>query len=162
MSSPGKQCPWSASFKWPKDGSWRVLNQDCKGWGRTNSRCRLLWGKSWRPSSATEGNLLVELLRECHNKFRTICANIKEVKTTNLKGSAKQEDESSTHPHSSPDFAPSDFHLFGPPKGCTLRMPFCGRWQTEIQYAWRALMLQHQVLCDQHTASHAKVETECW
>jgi hypothetical protein len=37
---------------------------------------------------------------------------VKEVKTTNLKGSAKREDESSRHPPYSPDLAPSDFHLF--------------------------------------------------
>ena len=41
-----------------------------------------------------------------------ICADIKEVKTSNLKGSAKQEDESSRHPPYSPGLAPSDFHHF--------------------------------------------------
>jgi hypothetical protein len=33
----------------------------------------------------------------CHNQFRVICANIK-VKTMELKGSARQKDESSPHP----------------------------------------------------------------
>ena len=45
-----------------------------------------------------------------------MCADIKEVKTTNSKGSAKQEEESSTRPAYSLDLAPSDFHLLGPPK----------------------------------------------
>jgi hypothetical protein len=35
-----------------------------------------------------------------------ICADFKEVKTSNLKGSAKQEDESSPHPPHSPNLAP--------------------------------------------------------
>jgi hypothetical protein len=45
-----------------------------------------------------------------------MCADIKEVKTTNSKGSAKQEDESSTRPAYSLDLAPTDFHLLGPSK----------------------------------------------
>jgi len=49
----------------------------------------------------------------CHNQFRAICANIKEVNSTNLKGSAKQEDESSPYLLYSPDLAPSEFHLPG-------------------------------------------------
>jgi hypothetical protein len=42
-----------------------------------------------------------------------ICADIKEVNSTNLKGLAKQEDESSPCPLYSPDLAPSEFHLSG-------------------------------------------------
>jgi hypothetical protein len=34
----------------------------------------------------------------CHSQIRVICGEIKEVKAMNLKGSAKQEDESSHHP----------------------------------------------------------------
>jgi hypothetical protein len=66
----------------------------------------------------SEGILLVEFLNDerCHNQFRAICADIKEVNSTNLKGSAKQEDESSLYPSCIPDLAPSDFHLSGPLK----------------------------------------------
>jgi len=45
-----------------------------------------------------------------------ICADIKEVNSTNLKRLAKQEDESSPYPLYSPDLAPSEFHLSGPLK----------------------------------------------
>jgi hypothetical protein len=31
----------------------------------------------------------------CHNQFRTICADVKEIKTLYSKGLAKREDESS-------------------------------------------------------------------
>jgi hypothetical protein len=41
----------------------------------------------------SEGILLLEFLERCHNQFRVICADVEEVKTNNLKGSAKQEDE---------------------------------------------------------------------
>jgi hypothetical protein len=51
-----------------------------------------------------------------HNQIPAICADIKEVKTTNLKGSAKEEDESSPYPPDRPDLTPSDFHLFDPLK----------------------------------------------
>jgi hypothetical protein len=39
----------------------------------------------------SEGIFLVEFLNDdrCHNKFRAICADIKSVNSTNLKGSAK-------------------------------------------------------------------------
>jgi hypothetical protein len=37
------------------------------------------------------------LEERCRNQFRAMCADIKEVKTKNSEGSAKQEDESS-HP----------------------------------------------------------------
>jgi hypothetical protein len=50
----------------------------------------------------------------CHNQFRAICTEIEEVKTTNMKGSDKQEDEPSPHPPFSFISAPSDIHLFGP------------------------------------------------
>jgi hypothetical protein len=46
----------------------------------------------------SEGILLVEILERCHSQFREICADIKVFKTMNLKGSSKQENESSTHP----------------------------------------------------------------
>lgn len=79
--------------------------------------------------------------QRCHNLFRVMCINIKEVKTTYSKGSVKQEDELSPPPvrqhwtthHSvnkggncnnevgcspspilSPDLATSNFHLFSP------------------------------------------------
>lgn len=46
----------------------------------------------------SEGILLVEIFERCHSRFREICADIKVVKTLNLKGSAEQENESSRHP----------------------------------------------------------------
>jgi len=49
-------------------------------------------------------------------QFRAICADIKAVTTTNLKGSAKEEDESSPHLPDSPDLASYDCHIFGPLK----------------------------------------------
>jgi hypothetical protein len=36
--------------------------------------------------------------QSCHIQFRVMCANIKEVKTTNSTGSVKQEDELSPPP----------------------------------------------------------------
>jgi hypothetical protein len=44
------------------------------------------------------------------------CANVKEVKATNSKDSAKQEDEYIDHSPYSPNLTPSDFHIFGPLK----------------------------------------------
>ena len=46
----------------------------------------------------SEGILLVEILERCHSQFRDTCTNIKVVKTMNLKGSSKQENQSSSHP----------------------------------------------------------------
>jgi hypothetical protein len=47
----------------------------------------------------SEGNLASGILEDrCHIQFRAICADIKKLKTMNLKGSDKQEDESSSHP----------------------------------------------------------------
>jgi len=46
----------------------------------------------------SEGILLVGILERCHSRFREICADIKVVKTMNLKGSAEQKNESSPHP----------------------------------------------------------------
>jgi len=70
----------------------------------------------------SEGIFSIALLEQkCHNEFRAICADIKEVKTMTLKGSVKHEDESSAHPPYSPDLEPSEFHLFRPLKdalGC--------------------------------------------
>jgi hypothetical protein len=67
--------------------------------------------KSWLASSGQLRNLFSGILEEmCHNQFRAICAEIKEVKTTNMKGSDKQKDE----PLFSCISAPSDIHLFGP------------------------------------------------
>jgi hypothetical protein len=40
----------------------------------------------------SEGMLLVEMFK-CHNQFRAICGDMREVKTTTLKGLAKQENE---------------------------------------------------------------------
>ena len=40
----------------------------------------------------------MEIFERCHNRFREICADVKVVKTMNLKGSAEQENESSPHP----------------------------------------------------------------
>jgi hypothetical protein len=66
------------------------------------------------------------LEEKCHSQFRAIglCADIKEVKTTNWKISAKQEDESKPRLPYSPDIAFSVFHIFDPPGGCTLRTLF--------------------------------------
>jgi hypothetical protein len=65
-----------------------------------------------------------------------MCADMKEVNTMNLKGSAKQEDESSPHPPYSPDLAPSDLHLFS-----TLKVAFRGRCfaddDNEMKYSVR-------------------------
>jgi hypothetical protein len=49
-------------------------------------------------------------------KSRGIRAEIKDVKTTNLKSSDKQEDESSHHPPHNPDLAPSESHDYSPLK----------------------------------------------
>jgi hypothetical protein len=46
----------------------------------------------------SEGILLVEMLERFHSWFREVCADIKEIKTTNSKGLAEQENESSPHP----------------------------------------------------------------
>jgi hypothetical protein len=71
----------------------------------------------------SERTLLVQFLKDrWHNRFMTMCAHIKAVKTTNSKGSAKHKDESSPHPTYSSDLAPSDFNLFGP-----LKKPLRGR-----------------------------------
>jgi hypothetical protein len=77
------------------DASLRVLNLDCRENEENKFKVQTCAGKVmvnvfW----GSEGILFVEILKRCHNKFRAICAHIK-VKTTNLKGSAKQEDESS-------------------------------------------------------------------
>jgi hypothetical protein len=53
----------------------------------------------WQRLLRQRRNLISGILGDrCHNKFRVICADIKEVKTTNSKDSAKQEDESSFPP----------------------------------------------------------------
>jgi hypothetical protein len=49
----------------------------------------------------------------CHSQFRAKYADIKEVKTTNSKVSAKQENESSPHPPYHTKLAHSDFCLLG-------------------------------------------------
>ena len=59
-----------------------------------------------------------------HTQFREMCVNIKEVKTTKSKGSAKQEDESSPRPPYSPDLTTSDFYLYGPLKDALLGRRF--------------------------------------
>ena len=56
------------------------------------------------------------LEERCRNQFKVICADIKEVNSTNSKGLAKQEDETSPFPIYSPDLTPSEFHLSGPLK----------------------------------------------
>jgi hypothetical protein len=73
----------------------------------------------------SEGILLVEFSKTgCHNRFRGMCADIKEVKATNSKDSAKQGHESSPRPPNSPDLAPADFHLFGHLKNALRRRRF--------------------------------------
>jgi hypothetical protein len=44
------------------------------------------------------------------------CAHVKEVKATNSKDSANQDDEYGDRPQYSPNLAPSDFHIFDPLK----------------------------------------------
>jgi len=62
-------------------------------------------------------NLVSGILADwCHNQFRAKYADIKEVRTKNSMGSAKNKGELSHHPTCSPNLAPSDFHLFGPLK----------------------------------------------
>jgi hypothetical protein len=82
--------PWGGK----RGGFWRVLNCDCmedegeKIQGLDFCRCSHGWHHlgQWR-------NLVGGILEEkCHNQFRVICADIKEVNSTNLKGLAKQED----------------------------------------------------------------------
>jgi len=62
----------------------------------------------------SEGILLLEFLKRGATINSAICADIEEVNSTNLRGLAKQEDESSPYPLYSPDLAPSEFHLSGP------------------------------------------------
>jgi len=52
------------------------------------------------------------------------CADIKEVKATNSKDSAKQDDEHGGHPPYSPSLAPSDFHILGHLKDALRRRRF--------------------------------------
>jgi hypothetical protein len=53
----------------------------------------------WQRPLGQQRNFVSGILGErCHNQFRAICADIKEVRTTNSKNSAKQEDESSFPP----------------------------------------------------------------
>lgn len=49
------------------------------------------------------------------------CAGFKEVKATNSKDSANQDDEYGGHPPYSPNLAPSDFYIFGPLKDAIRR-----------------------------------------
>jgi hypothetical protein len=53
----------------------------------------------------------------CHDQFRAICADFKEVKM-NVKGSAKQEDESSPQCLLRFPIWHPPFPLFLPPEGC--------------------------------------------
>ena len=79
---------------------------------------------------------------------RAICADIKEVNSTNSKGLDWQEGESSPYPPYSPNIAPSDFHIFAPPpnpEGWTPRTPFCGRRSKAFT----------QELADRHATSDA-------
>ena len=117
-------------------GSRAVLNRDCReGEGeemQVADFCGQSHGKNflgqWR-------NLVSGILGErCHSRFRAICADIKEVKTTNSKGLAKQEDELSLHPPYSPDLAPSDFHLF---EHCFGRFPASPCVLVRTAYKWR-------------------------
>jgi hypothetical protein len=79
--------------------------------------------KSWLASSGTVKESFSGTLEDTwHNHFRTLCAKIKEVKTTNMKGSDKQEDKPSPHPPFSFISAPSDVHLF---EVCTPWTTFC-------------------------------------
>jgi hypothetical protein len=111
-SSSAKQRPWSASFGGggQKHGSWGVLNWDCRGIRENESKAKtpaakalasIFWG--------SEEILLAKLLLEMPHQVTATCAYIEEVKTTNLKGSAKQEDESKssymTMPHHIPIWA---------------------------------------------------------
>ena len=47
---------------------------------------------------------------------------------------------------------------FWPPEECTPRTLFCGRRRAEIQRTLGAPTLHQRILCDQHAASHARLE----
>jgi hypothetical protein len=71
-----------------------------------------------------------------------------------LKVSAKQEDESSSHP---PRLRLSDFHFMAPWKMHS-EDSFGTGWEAEIENVWRALTLQQRVLHKQLIEFQAKVE----
>jgi hypothetical protein len=127
----------------------------------------------------SKGILLVEFLERGTTINSEQYTHIKEVKTMNSKGLAKQEDESSPPPalqHQnaqgrqlqqwgglfslilpSLDLAPSDFNLFGPLKDAVL-------WDNgELKYRVhaRAPMLQRRILHDWHTGSHTQRWKNC-
>jgi hypothetical protein len=87
----------------------------------------------------------------CHNQLTAVCADIKEVKTTDSKGSAKQEFESSPYPTYSSELAPSDFHLFYPLEDAVRRRRFPDDDELK-QRAGRAPTLQQRVALYRNTA----------
>lgn len=134
-------------------------------------------------------NLVSGILGErCHNQWRAICADIKEVNTMNLKSMARHEDESSPPPtwqcqtpHQSVhkggscnncvDCSPSSslqswfctlwLPSSWPLERCTLKTLFCKWWRDEAQYVCEELLMLRQrvqVFHGQHAVSYAKVE----
>jgi hypothetical protein len=96
-----------------------------------------------------------------HNKFRTICAHIKNVKTMNLNGSVKQEDQPTAHPPYSPDLACSYFHLLRPLKD---PLGHYSVYNDELKHSvHEELQRFSKEVClhDQYTASQAKLEKVC-
>ena len=157
-----KHCSWVHPSRGKRDGIWRELNCDCVENEGEKIRgldfCRCSHGRhrlgQWR-------NLVSGILEEkCHNQFRAICADIKEVNSTNLKGLAKQEDESSPYPVYNPDLTPSEFHLSDPLKDgfevAVLQTTM--RWITECHIG---LQLITRVLFGWYSVSYAKVEKVC-
>jgi hypothetical protein len=103
-------------------------------------------------------------------QFGATCADIKEIKRMNSKGSAKQEDKSvfllhdNARPHTGLRIKEAistsgrlfliipTVQIYHP-----LRTPFCGR--DETRRAWRTPTPHQSVLRERHRASHAKVES---
>ena len=92
-----------------------------------------------------------------HSELWATCANVKEVKATNSKDSANQDDEYGDRRQYSPNLAPSDFHIFDPLKDALRGRRFVD--DDELKHGVREEFRRFR---EAFFAPHAKVEKVYW
>jgi hypothetical protein len=98
----------------------------------------------------SEGILVVEFLKRCATISSVTCADIGEVRTTNSKGSVKQEGESSSHSACSTHLAFSDFHCIDTLKNALRGRCFADDNELKCSVHEEFLCFSKE-FCDRHT-----------